>query len=293
MIIDTHCHYNLEPLFATQTGERQVWRQHWQNAKNNDVIASLIVGTNINTSLRAITIAEQDPNLFASIGVHPSEMGESGYKLLSIDWIDQKASDFDETMNAIIDKKNPKVIAIGETGLDYFRLPEEERLKKAIIYGQKQLLTNQLKIAKKQNLPVILHVRDKNAPEEKTADNAYWDILEIVSEHLGATHPFILHCVSGPRSYIRQALELNCFIGVAGNVTYTSATQIREIVNSVPKNRILLETDAPYLPPQSSRGKTCEPMMIKETAEYLETQMGVSADKIINNTKSVLPQLLP
>lgn len=293
MIIDTHCHYNLEPLFATEAGERQLWRQHWQNSKQNGVVASLVVGTNTNTSLRAITIAEADENLYASLGTHPGVMAEFEHRLLSIDWIDQKVADFDEITLAIINKNNPKVIAIGETGLDYYRLPEDERLKKATIYGQKQILMNHLNLAKERNLPVILHVRDKNTPEEKTADNAYWDALAIVSERLGDKHPFILHCVSGPLSYIQQATELNCYIGVAGNVTYSSADQIRAIVKSVPQDRILIETDAPYLPPQSNRGKICEPMMIKETSEYLENELGLSADQILANTKAIFPQLVP
>lgn len=290
MIIDTHCHYNLEPLFATKTGERQVWRQHWQNAKNKGVVASLVVGTNLNTSSRAITISGQDPNLFASIGIHPSEIVEFGHELYSQDWINQKIAEFSETLS-ILAKKSPKIIAIGETGLDYFRLPEDQKLSHFIIDGQKKLLIMQLKLASQNKLPVILHVRDKNYPEEITQGNAYWDVLKIIDEYLSPNHPFILHCVSGPVNYIKTALIKNCYLGVAGNVTYSSANQIRKIVGSAPKNRILLETDAPYLPPQSNRGKICEPMMIAETSAYLESELGLNQPQIIKNTKLVLPQL--
>lgn len=309
MIIDTHCHYNLEPFFVTLPGERQAWRQHWQEARDNGVVASLVVGTNLNTSSRALTIAKQDPNLFASIGIHPGEIQAFDFRLLSVDWIDQKVEEFAETMSAVVGRhmeevqktgtdqtkssKNSKIIAIGETGLDYFRLPEEENFKSAIIYGQKQLLISHISIANKYQFPLILHVRDRQTPNAVTKDNAYWDALSIVYERLDKNLPFILHCVSGPKEYVQEALTLNSYVSVAGNVTYPSADAIRELVKLTPQDRILLETDAPFLPPQTHRGQTCEPKMIRETSEYLKEQMGIAPETIVENTGKVWPQLLP
>jgi TatD DNase family protein len=290
MIVDTHCHYNLEPIFAAKEGSREIWREHWQAAQEIGVLSSLVVGTSVNSSSRAVNIAKNEEKLFASVGVHPYRVTEFLGKRLYVDWIQQELDDYEEQIFDLASKD--KVLAIGEIGLDYFRLPEIVEVREQIIETQKQLFRSQLQIAKKLSLPVILHVRDKNIPEEAEENNAYWDTLKIIGYYLDEQHPIILHCASGPLEYIKQFLKRNCYIGVAGNVTYPSATHIREIVKLAPKDRILLETDAPYLPPQDYRGKSCEPKMIVQTATYLDSELRLSREQILNNTKLILPSLI-
>lgn len=271
-IIDTHVHYNMDPLFEN-------WRHHWEKAQAHGVEKSIVVGTTLETSQRAVAIAHQEPNLYAAVGIHPN-------------YTSTDLSSFEELLS------QPKVIAIGETGLDYFRVTDEKEKK-----IQQQAFRTHVKLAKNYHKLVIIHVRDQATPEEPTPGNAYWDALAILKENNEprpststtanvslAEHcyrnadqlitqyasaekseplTFILHCVSGPLSYLDEAISLGGYIGVAGNVTYKSADRIREIVKRVPVNRLLLETDAPFLPPVPYRGQACEPWMISETASAL------------------------
>lgn len=286
MIIDTHCHYNLEPLYSAQTPTS--WQEHWQRAQQSGVVASLIVGTAVATSQLAIELAATDPRLKASIGIHPYRVAE----LLT------ETSDWNSTLHTQLAELEqlitmPEVIAVGEIGLDYYWLPKENSERQPIIDAQQQLVTAQLQLARNHQKPVILHVRDKQTPEQLTPGNAYWDMLNIVKAAGNFDQPVILHCVSGPSAYVQQAVDLGCHIGVAGNSTYPSAEQIRAIISATPVDRILLETDAPYLPPQSNRGKICQPWMISETAEYLESQLGISKASVLANTNRVFPALIP
>lgn len=281
-LIDTHCHYNMEPLFAN-------WRAHWQTAQTHGVEKSIVIGTDLETSQRALEIAQAEQNLYAAVGVHPHDTET----LVNFAALESLVS-------------QPQVIAIGETGLDYFRLPTDET-RSAIIAAQHAAFRRHIELALTHHKLLIVHVRDQETPEKPTLDNAYWDALRILSEYYPATTSaaptdklseatnlsqqmyvnaqhlidlysagdqsqaptFILHCVSGPLAYIDQAVALGAYFGIAGNVTYKNAERIREIVKKVPAQQLLLETDAPFLPPQQHRGTTCEPWMIAETAAAL------------------------
>ncbi len=251
-IVDTHCHYNLDSLFSD-------WRAHWQKAQKNGVVASWIPGTSLETSRRAVQIAEQDPNLWALIGVHPAdEETERGL-------ISSTLSELETMIERDRLCPDPKIIGLGEIGLDYFRISADDQVERE---RQRVWFKAQLALAKKHNLYISLHVRDKTIPDQPTFDNAYWDVVEIIrnSEPLP---PFILHCVSGSRDYLKAMLAMGAFVGFAGNVTYPKADSIREIWRATPAERRLIETDAPFLAPQAYRGQPCEPWMISVTAEYL------------------------
>jgi TatD DNase family protein len=232
-IIDTHCHYNLEPIYPN-------WQKYWQKAQKCEVIKSIIAGSSLETSKKALEIATKDKNLFASIGIHPHYANQDNY--------------FDLEKLALENKD--KIIAIGETGLDYFFLDDKKT-------EQKKLFIQQIKLANKINKPLIIHVRDKK-------DQAYWDVLEILKNNFNFKTNFVLHCISGPLDYIKEAIKLGAYIGFDGNITYKNADNLRSILKITPKDKILLETDAPYLPPEPFRGKVCEPWMIKKTAEYMQ-----------------------
>ncbi|PIY80777.1 MAG: hypothetical protein COY80_01150 [Candidatus Pacebacteria bacterium CG_4_10_14_0_8_um_filter_42_14] len=258
MIIDTHCHYNLEPLYEN-------WQKHWKKAQENGIIGSVVVGTGVETSKKAIAISEAQPALFAAVGVHPSEISE-----LNLGAIKELA-------------KSDQVIAIGEIGLDYFRLKKSDRETRL---RQREGFRAQLELAAKLNLPAIIHVRDQSK-------GAYWDVLDILKSTWKSDSPFILHCISGPLEYVTEAIKLGAYIGVAGNAGYPNSGAIRELITQVPKERLLLETDAPFLPPQAHRGKSCEPRMIKETAWHLTHAVEISTEEIITNTNQIFPQFQP
>lgn len=278
-IIDTHCHYNLEPLYSGQSFcfkikeddliLKQNWRKHWQKAQEKGVVKSIVVGPGIKSSQKAIEIAEADKNLYAGIGVHPERAN--------------KIDNVNETLQELAKlAQNKKVVAIGETGLDCFYLNSEnpdEILQ--IKQKQKELFIGQIKLANQLNLPLILHVRDKT-------EEAYIKTLEIIEQYWQFKKSLIFHCVSGPKIYIQKALKMkNSYFGFDGNLTFKKAQDIRAIFSLIQKTdskKILLETDAPYLAPAPHRGKVCEPHMIVETAEYAQNQLGANLEEIYQNS---------
>lgn len=268
-IFDTHCHYNLDPLYET-------WQSHWQKAQTEHVAGSIVVGTTLETSLLATNISNQTENLYSAVGIHPAYVQEL---------MDTKLEE-----NFFLDSKtSQKIVAIGETGLDYFRLNQTDSQTEQIKSYQKLALTEQCELARKYSLPVILHVRDQEIPESPTTDNAYWDVLEI-TVHFPDLQ-FILHCVSGPLAYVREMVTRGAFVSVAANITYPSAHHIRTLIANTPQNKLLLETDAPYLPPQSYRGQLCEPFMISQTALFLEQEMDINLAEVFDNTFSCFSRL--
>ena len=146
---------------------------------------------------------------------------------------------------------------------------------------QKDLFIGQIKLANKLNLPLILHVRDHN-------DDAYLETINLIEKHWLFKNALIFHCVSGPLPYIEKALALkNSYFGFDGNITFKKSDSIREIFTLVQKtnsSKILLETDAPYLAPEPHRGRICQPMMIVETADYLEKNLNANLAEIYQNS---------
>ncbi len=264
MIFDTHCHYNLSPLYEN-------WQQHWQKAQKHGVKKALIPSSSIETSRRAIEIAREDEGLYAAIGIHPNE-----YNHISAADLPTFIYEHAANLSILMDKN---VIAIGETGLDYYRLKEEKR--ELAINNQKAGFRMHIQLANELEKPLIVHARDKGGKKDKN-NQAYWDILGIIKKDYQFKKPLILHCISGPKAYIEEAIELGALIGVGANVTYPNADELRSLVKFIPQDKLLLETDAPYLPPQEFRGQTCEPWMIEKTALYLK-EMGFDLRQIYQN----------
>lgn len=254
-IIDTHCHYNLPPLSDD-------WQTHWQKAQQYGVHSSWIPGTTLESSKLGVEIASQDPNLWALVGIHPAD------EMMELGQIDSTIAELEILIERDKAASHPKIIGVGEIGLDYFRIEvgnEEERER------QRAWLRAQLELALKHDLFISLHVRDKEVPVHPVVGNAYWDIESILCE-FPALPPVILHCASGPAAYVERMLERGAFVSFAGNVTYPKAEAIRQLWRLTPPDRRLIETDAPYLAPQAYRGQPCEPWMISTTAEYLATE---------------------
>ncbi len=281
MIIDTHCHYNLEALFGE---DGQNWQKHWQTAQEHGVSHSIVIGTNITTSARAVELCRLEPHFRASVGFHPHAIDDALEQNQPVSQAD--IAIWLTHLQALLEKDSTthSIAAVGEVGLDYFRLDLSKPEDLALVELQKYLLTEQVKLAERALLPLILHVRD-------TGTQAYDDTLHILKQYKKSNLPFVLHCASGSMEYIQEALAMGAYIGIAGNVTYKNADSIREIVKIVPADRLLLETDAPYLPPQPHRGKLCEPWMIELTATYLKENCTVSLDQVYSNSFQVFTSL--
>lgn len=275
-IVDTHCHYNLEPLYSGKPSHFSIepesplrtlsWQDHWKKAQDRGVIGSVVVGTTLETSLQAVEISAKDPHLVASLGIHPHFAPEVTVK------------ETEALFTQILNSSSEKIVALGETGLDYFKLSSESPDFATISQKQHEMFRLHIDLAKRYSLPLIIHVRDNE-------NQAYQETLQILKESITPGMKFVLHCASGPTAYIQEAILLGGYIGFDGNSTYKNAGAIRELILQTPPDRLLLETDAPYLPPQNHRGKVCEPWMIAETAEHAQSVLHISLEKIQENTQ--------
>jgi TatD DNase family protein len=273
-IIDTHCHYNMDELWSD-------WRQHWQRAQAAGVTDSVVVGTSLETSQRSLELAQHDDHLHSCVGIHPyryTELIQENPTISQAEIIEAIEADYAQLLEMATQAGRP-LVAVGETGLDYFRLDPTRQWDQTLV-AQRQGFIAHLKLAAELDVPVIIHVRDMGP-------QAYTDVLDILKEHYHGTQPFILHCVSGSVEYVQAALELGAYIGMAGNITYKNANLIRSLARISPPDRLLLETDAPFLPPHPHRGQQCEPWMISLTAAFVQEELGFDLDHISKNARRV------
>lgn len=268
MIIDTHCHYNLEPLFADANLSQTA--THLNKALEHGIVHTLVPGTDLLSSERALILTEDFPQLWAAIGFHPHEAHtlQDGEVAPHLDALLQAHS-------------AAHCLAIGETGLDYFRLSEDQTVERR---KQQSVFAEHIAYADAHRLPLSIHVRDVDT-------QAYDAIISLIKSEKRSDLPFILHCASGTRAYISAALELGAYISFAGNVTYKTADALRDIARFVPQDRILVETDAPFLPPQEYRGKNCEPWMIQLTVAALTYTCGITEEQLYINTCTLFPSM--
>jgi len=254
MIIDTHVHYNSPELFPN-------WELLWKEAQEAGVTQSIVVGDDFVTSQQACEISAREKNLYCAIGFHPTDAKETDISVLE----------------ALLRKYSSNIVAIGEAGLDYYRLPEDpEEVQKEKI-RQKQVFGKQIQLAKKFNLPLIVHSRD-----------AYPDILDTLDHFTkddGKLPSTVLHSMSGPQEYLRDALALGFSISFAGNITFKNAQELRELAQQVPLDRLFLETDAPYLTPEPLRGQfPNQPKNIVHTAAFLAKLYTIEVEEICRIT---------
>lgn len=224
---DTHAHLNLPPLSEDPS-------QIIQNASSAGVDYILVPSCDQKTANLAIQLATENKNIFAAVGIHPGS-----------------TSEIDATEIQTIQKltTNQNLSAIGEIGLDYFHEKTEEG--KEI---QKKIFRTQLEIANQQNLPVIIHARD-----------AHTDTVKILQEY--EIKHAVFHCFSGTVTQMEEIISNGWHISFTGIITYPKADETRKCVSKIPQDRFFLETDCPYLAPQSVRGQTNEPKHIPEIAQ--------------------------
>ena len=246
MLIDTHCHLD----FADFDEERDalIERAHQAGVKQ-----MVTISTRVRKLEGLLAITERYPSVFCSVGTHPNNAGEE---------LDIQAEDLIRLAN-----NHEKIVAIGEAGLDYFYDTQTPA-------DQKTGLTRHIEAARETKLPLVIHSR--------SADE---DMIEILTHESGkGSFPFILHCFSSGPELARAGVELGGYVSFSGILTFPKSEELREIARSIPMDRLLVETDAPYLAPKRWRGKRNEPSYVVNTAEVLAECKGVSYDEIASVT---------
>jgi TatD DNase family protein len=233
ILTDTHCHLDFRN-YEKDRGE--VLNRAWETGLER----ILVPGIDLPTSQAAIELADQHPNIFAAVGVHPNS-----------------AKLWDETTLAFLEEMaaHSKVVAIGEIGLDYYR----DRSLPAL---QKQVLKHQLDLAERCKLPVVIHTRNASSTDRR----CMIETLQILSEF---SVQGVLHSFSGNLEEARLTIEQSFFLGITGPITFKSAQEIREVVSHIPLEHLLIETDGPFLTPHPFRGKRNEPSYVKFVAEKI------------------------
>lgn len=245
MLIDSHCHLDF-PDFASEL-DAVVAR-----ARAAGIGRIVSISTRVRKMPELLAIAERFPDVFCSVGTHPHHAHEE---------LDISAADL------VRHSRHPKVVAIGEAGLDYHydNSPRE---------AQQQGFRVHIAAARETGLPLVIHSRE--------ADE---DMARILEEETGkGAFPAVLHCFTGGPDLARRAIALGHFISFTGILTFKNSAALREIAAELPADRILVETDAPYLAPASRRGKRNEPAFVVETAKVLGETRGVSPDEIARQT---------
>jgi TatD DNase family protein len=249
MFVDSHAHLE-GPRFDSDRDEVIA------RARENGIRTILAIGTGDGPGTLdcAIKIANKYDFIYATVGIHPHEV-----KLAN-------ESDFQELETLA---QNPKVIAWGEIGLDYFYDHSPRDL-------QQQAFIRQMEQAQAAKLPIVIHCR----PSEGS-DNAWEDCLRLIQEHWSPSgFGGVLHCFTSTWNHAKRALDMGFMISFAGNVTFPKAQQIRDSAKKVSLDRMFIETDSPFLAPVPHRGKRNEPAFVKETARQLGELRGLSAEEI-------------
>jgi TatD DNase family protein len=239
-LVDTHAHLHF-PEFA---GDLEAVLER---ARAAGVRCMVTIGTDVESSRAAVALAGREPDVWAAVGIHPHAAGQA-----------------DEAQLAEIERvaAAPRVVAIGETGLDFFRLLSPRD-------AQERLFRAQLALARRLRKPVLVHCRD-----------AYAETLAILAEAPVGEAGGIMHCFSGDAGEARRCLDLGLFISLAGPVTYPKARALPEVAKLVPADRLVVETDCPFLPPQPYRGKRNEPAYLAVTAARVAELRGEPLEEL-------------
>jgi len=264
ILVDSHCHLNF-PDFEDSFSEIL------QNAVHHDVAHALTIATTWENRARVLELAHAHPGLSASTGVHPCTT--TGHEPS----VDELVASADDAL----------VVAIGETGLDYFRHEGElegtlaERADGALDW-QHRRFHRHIEAARRTSLPLIIHTRAAAA-----------DTLDTLREH-GAHEPGgVMHCLAEDWAFAEQALELGFYLSFSGIVTFKSARAIQEVAQRAPLDRILVETDAPYLAPMPHRGKRNEPAFVRHTAACVAELRGMPLEALADATTENFFTLFP
>lgn len=246
MLFDSHAHLNDE-RFDEDREELISCLQE----KGVDLVVN--PGACIKTSIESVELANKYGFIYAAVGVHPHDVGA----------LDDTAID---TLRKLA-TENKKVVAIGEIGLDYYydNYPREI---------QKEWFIKQIELANELKLPIIIHDRD-----------AHGDTFEIIKNYKSPEIGCVLHCYSGNVELAREYVKMGCYISLSGTVTFKNNKKTKEVAREIPLDRLLIETDSPYMAPTPHRGKRNDPSLVQFVADTIAIEKGVSYEKVCEATK--------
>ncbi len=243
MYVDSHCHLDFPDLSANLP-------DILQRMRDNQVGHALVVSVNLPDWPRLMDIVAPHDNLYASVGVHP-------------DYEDTPEPSVDELVNMAASRK---VVAIGETGLDYFRMSEP-------LEWQRERFRTHIRAARQAGLPLIIHTRSASA-----------DTLRIMEEEKAHECGGVMHCFTESWEVAQAAMAMNFYISLSGIVTFKKATDLQDLAAKMPLERLLIETDSPFLAPVPYRGKTNDPSKVIHVAEKIADLRGVPVSEIASRT---------
>lgn len=245
MLIDSHCHLNYAGLAEQQDAVLD-------RARAAGVAGFVNIATRRSEWAAVVGVAHRHGDVWASVGVHPHEA--DGHADMTID----------ELAAAVAD---PRVVAIGETGLDYYYDHSDRAMQQA-------LFRRHIALARETALPLVIHTRDAEA-----------DTHAILAEEMARGHfPALIHCFTASAEFGRAVLDLGLTISLSGIVTFRNAKDLQAFAATVPQDRLLVETDAPFLAPVPHRGKTCEPAFVSATAAFVAGLRGISVEDLAQQT---------
>jgi TatD DNase family protein len=243
-LIDTHVHLNM--LIPDKTRDRIISAQeiidlkpYVERAQQTQIKTMINVGTSYIESMNSIAIAKEYQNIFATIGIHPCDSDDAPWE-----------KDFEKLTKLLLEKKEHKIVGIGETGLDFYHKPFDQNIQQASFIGH-------IETAIEHKLPLVIHVRE-------AADGT----LDLLKNYSGKING-VIHCFSQSYDFAKQVLDWGLLLGIDAPITYPKNHALRDVVKKVPLDRLILETDAPFLPPQHLRGKKNEPANLVSVVEQI------------------------
>ena len=276
MIIDTHCHIQFRGLDT----EREAIIKR---CRDKQIILNLI-GTQKNTSRKAVELAKSRPDIYASIGTHPNHLfptyiDEEENQFMS------REEDFDDVYYEELYQSAPeKIIGVGETGLDLYHVPNDIPVE-TILKKQKEIFLKHLNFAKRHKLPLVIHVRDHVNPAALGV-GAHDHLIELL-QSLNRPTKGTVHCYTSDWAHAQKYLNLGLYLGFTGVVTFPPKKldpqpqcNLLEVIEKMPLERILVETDAPFLAPQAYRGQRCEPWMTEEVVKKIAEVRGITYTQV-------------
>ena len=253
MIVDSHCHLDFSELFNQL--EEVIHR-----AESNQVKCFLTICTTLESFERIKLIINKYKNIYGTFGIHPHET--------------KKFTNVDSKFILDLKKKYKKVIGIGETGLDFYYNYSDKKI-------QIKSFIEHIHAASELNIPIIVHSR-----------NAEIDTYEIIkSEIKNSNLKVLIHCFTGSKNFAKKLLDLNCYISLSGIITFKNSAELADTASYIPIEKLLVETDSPYLAPLPYRGKTNEPSYIIQTIEKLSKIKKISKESVIENTTKNFKEL--
>ena len=252
MLVDSHCHLDLPELASNLP-------QLLEAMQRNDVGCAVCIGVTLEDFSRILTLTETHPNILATVGVHPEN---TGVKEPTVDGLVELA-------------RRPKVVGIGETGLDYYWHKDAPE-------WQRERFRTHIRAARAAGKPLVVHNRDATA-----------DTLRVLAEENAGDVGGVMHCFTETWDVAERALDLGFHISISGIVTFKNALVVKEVARRVPLDRLLVETDAPYLAPVPFRGKINQPAYVRHVAEEIASLRGIPYDAVAAATTDNFFRLFP